>query len=125
MISSISTIGQTITVKVVDNVAFLGNREEGIQLFDISDEMNPVEIYNYDTTGLASDVAVSSELNVFAFASTSGGIYLFRGPDGEIERLQRIDDSEIGYTYSVKISGNYLYAGTRYGVYKFEIKNLR
>ncbi|MCF7919518.1 MAG: hypothetical protein K9N06_06370 [Candidatus Cloacimonetes bacterium] len=125
IVNNISTIGQTIAVKVVDNVAYLGNREEGIQLLDISDELNPVEIFNYDTTGLASDIAVSPELNVFALASTSGGIYLFRGPDGVIERLQRIDDSEIGYTYKVKIHGNYLYAGTRYGIYKFEIINLR
>ncbi|MCF7911198.1 MAG: hypothetical protein K9M99_01615 [Candidatus Cloacimonetes bacterium] len=123
-IGSVGTIGQTIAVKVVDNIAYLGNREEGIQVFDIADINNPVELFNYDTTGLASDIVVNTELNVFALASTSGGIYLFNGPQGEIRRLQRIDDSEIGYTYKVKIHGNYLYAGTRYGIYKYKIVNL-
>ena len=123
-LGTISTTGQTISVKVVDNIAYLGNREEGINVVDISDLNNPVELFSYDTWGLASDIAVNSELNVFALASTSGGVYLFNGPEGEIRRLQCIDDSEIGYTYLVRIQGNLLYVGTRYGVYKYAIINL-
>ncbi len=124
LLGTISTIGQTITVKVVDNIAYLGNREEGVNVVDISDLNNPIELFNYDTTGLASDLAVNAELNIFALASTSGGVYLFSGPEGEIRRLQRIDDSEIGYTNLVRLRGNLLYVGTRYGVYKYAIINL-
>jgi hypothetical protein len=123
-VGTVGTIGQTIAVKVVDSIAYLGNREEGISVHDISNLNSPQELFDYDTVGLASDISVSSELNVFALASTSGGVYLFQGPAGEIKRLQRIDDSEIGYTYQVEIAGSYLYVGTRYGVYKYLIVNI-
>ncbi|MDP8220922.1 MAG: hypothetical protein P9X26_06225 [Candidatus Stygibacter frigidus] len=73
---------------------------------------------------MASDIEVNTELNVFALASTSGGVYLFNGPVGEIKRLQRIDDSEIGYTYLIEMHGDRLYVGTRYGVYKYKIVNI-
>jgi len=121
---TVSTTGQTLAVKVVDNIAYLGNREEGIQVLDISDFNNPVELFNYDTTGLASDIEVNTDLNVFALASSSGGVYLFSGPEGEIKRLQRIDDSEIGYVNMIEMRGDLLYVGTRYGVYKYKIVNL-
>ena len=124
LMGTVGTTGQTIAVKVVDNIAYLGNREEGIQVFDISDIDNPIELFNYDTTGLASDIEVNTELNVFALASTSGGVYLFNGPEGEIKRLQRIDDSEIGYTYLIEMHGDLLFVGTRYGVYKYKIVNI-
>ncbi|MDP8220921.1 MAG: hypothetical protein P9X26_06220, partial [Candidatus Stygibacter frigidus] len=39
---TVGTTGQTLTVKVVDNIAYLGNREEGIQVLDISDIDNPI-----------------------------------------------------------------------------------
>jgi LVIVD repeat len=123
-IGGIDTPGQTLAVKVVDNIAYLGNREEGIQVLDITDINNPIELYNYDTTGLASDIEVNTELNVFALASSSGGIYLFSGPEGEIKRLQRIDDSGIGYVNMIEMRGDLLYVGTRYGVYKYKIVNL-
>lgn len=123
-VGRLSSLGQTIDVKVVDNVAFLANREEGILLYDITDEMNPVEIYSYNTTGLASDISIDSSRNLFAIASTSGGAYLFQGPDEETKRLDRIYESEIGYTYKVVLHNGYLYAGTRYGVYKYRIKNI-
>jgi len=124
ILTTISTIGQTLSVKVVDNIAYIGNREEGIMVADISDPANPIELYNYDTTGLASDIAVNPALNIFALASTSGGVYLFNGSQGEIKRLQRIYQSEIGYTYKVKFHGSHLYVATRYGVYKYAIVNL-
>ena len=123
-IGTISTLGQTIAVKVVDSLAYLGNREEGIQIIDFTDLENPVELFNYNTVGLASDISVDVEKNIFALASTSGGVYLFKGSNDEIERLQRIDDSEIGYTNVVAIKGDYLYVGTRYGIHKYLIVNL-
>lgn len=121
---TVGTIGQTIAVKVVDNIAYLGNREEGIQVMDITDINNPIELFNYDTIGLASDIEVNTELNVFALASSSGGVYLFNGPEGDIRRLQRIDDSEIGYTNLIEMHSDLLYVGTRYGVYKYKIVNI-
>lgn len=124
ILGTVGGIGQTLAVKVVDNVGYLCNREEGVMVVEMSDLDNPVELLNYDTVGLASEVTVNEELGVFALASTSGGIYLFRNNAGEIERLQRIDDSEIGYTYTVEIKGNELYVGTRYGVYKYIIVNV-
>lgn len=120
ILTNIDTQGEAMDVSVVDTIAFIADRTEGVSIIDISDIYNPLNLFRYDTSGYAQSVAVKD--NYLALGSGGGGVYLFDITDIDaVEFLARIDDDEIGYTYRVEIKENYIYAVTKRGVAKLQI----
>ena len=114
------TPGEALDVKIVDNFAFIADRQEGFEIVDITDVNNLVTISHEDTEGYAQSLDL--EANYLAIASGGGGVYLFDVTDKTNPKfLDRIDDEEIGYTYKVVFHNGILYAATRNGIYKLTI----
>lgn len=122
IISETDTQGEALAVKVVDNYAYIAAKEEGLQVIDISDIENPELVYSFDTSGWAQSVDVEEDYLVVG--SGGGGLYLFDVSDkANPEFLDRIDDSEIGYTYKAILSNGEIFVATKIGVVKLKIND--
>jgi len=120
VIGSEDTSGEALDVKIVDNYAYVADKQEGFKIIDISDVNNPTTISGLDTEGYAQSIDVTDDY--LAVASGGGGVYIFDISDkNNPEFLDRKDDKEIGYTYKVLFHNGILFAATRNGVYRFSI----
>lgn len=121
-ISETNTPGRALEVKVVGNYAYIADKETGLQVINISDIENPELIYSFDTSGYAQSVDVEEDYLVVG--SGGGGVYLFDVSDKATPKfLDRIDDSEIGYTYKAFLSNMEVFAATKIGVVKLKIND--
>jgi hypothetical protein len=120
IVGNVTTIGQAIDVKVVDNLAYVACKEEGLSIIDVSDPTEPHILSEKNTSGWAQSVDVQDGL--VAIGSGGGGAYLFDAsePTAPIQ-IGRVTSSRIGYTYSVMFHGNRVYASTKTGIYALGI----
>ena len=115
--------GEVLTVKVVDNYAFVTCKEEGFAIINISNMENPIMIFSDDTSGWAQSIDVEGDYLVVG--SGGGGVYLYDISNAENPQfLDRIDDNEIGYTYKVVIENEQIFAATKRGIYKLKMNSL-
>ena len=119
--ATIDTPGEAVDVKYVDNTLFVACQEAGIAIIDITNTENPITLFHEDTTGYAQSIAIQD--NILVVGSGGGGVYVYDISDLQnVKQIERIDDSLIGYTYKVEIKDNYIYAGTKQGLYKILIQ---
>ena len=120
-VSLTDTDGDARNVTIVDNYAFISDRQEGFPNLDISDVSNPTFVSQKDTDGFTRNIDV--EGNYMVVASGGGGVYLYDISNiDDPEFLDRVDDSEIGYTYKTLIKDGIIFVATRRGVAKFSIE---
>ncbi len=120
-VSLTDTDGDARNVTIVDNYAFISDRQEGFTILDISDVSNPTFVSQKDTDGFTRNIDV--EGNYMVVASGGGGVYLYDISNiDDPEFLDRVDDSEIGYTYKTLIKDGIIFVATRRGVAKFSIE---
>jgi hypothetical protein len=122
ILKTIDTPGEARDVKFVDNTLFVACQEEGFEIIDISNLENPVLVFRKNTVGYAQSVSV--ENSILAIGSGGGGVYVY-----DISSLSnpvflgRITSAKIGYTFVVTVHNNFIYAGTKTGIFKISIKN--
>jgi len=120
IVSITDTDGDARNVKIVDNYAYVTDRYEGFAIIDISDVENPVKISQKDTSGYTRNIDI--EGNYMVISAGGSGIYLYDITDKyNPQYLDRIDDSEIGYTYKALIKNNHIIVATRMGIAKISI----
>lgn len=98
--------GNVEDIAVDGNVAYLAAGEAGLFVIDISDDMNPKILYQYDSMGYAEGVTVKGKY-----------VYLADGPDGLIilDANVKSELKEVGkvfsynYAFAVAIQDNYAY----------------
>jgi len=120
VISMTDTNGDARNVKLVDNYAYISDRSEGFAIIDVTDAENPVKISQKDTSGYTRNIDV--EGNYMVISAGGSGVYLYDISDKQNpEYLDRIDDSEIGYTYKVLIKNGIIITASRSGISKISI----
>lgn len=121
-VSTLNTQGESIDVVKQGGFLYTVNQEEGVTVADVANLLSPKIITNLQTTGYAQNLDVKD--NILAVASGGGGLYLYDISDKNcIKLLENIDDSQIGYTYKVKLVDDKVYAATKKGVYCYKILN--
>jgi len=120
VVSLTDTDGDARNVKIVDNYAYISDRHEGFAIIDISDVENPVKISQKDTSGYTRNIDV--EGNYMVISAGGSGVYLYDITDKhDPQYLDRIDDSEIGYTYKALIKNKTIITASRSGISKISI----
>jgi hypothetical protein len=89
-------------------------------VIDVTDPANPVLLSTVDTDGYAQKIDVSNEY--VAVASGGGGVYVFDRTNPAAPTLLHHVESLIDYTYVAALKGDLVFAGTKSGVFKINIK---
>jgi hypothetical protein len=116
----VDTPGEALDVKVVDNYAYVADKTQGLSVIDVTDPANPVLLSTVDTDGYAQKIDVSNEY--VAVASGGGGVYVFDRTNPAAPTLLHHVESLIDYTYVAALKGDLVFAGTKSGVFKINIK---
>ena len=120
IISEINTTGEALAVTVCENYAYIADKTYGITVVDFSDVEHPKVVNTYNTTGYAQQI--DAEGDYLVLASGGGGVYLFDISQRDTPIfIDRWDDSDIGYTYDVKLYNGEVFVATREGVYRMSI----
>lgn len=115
----VDTPGEALDVKVVDTIAYVADKTQGLSVIDVSDPTNPILLTSIDTEGYAQQIDVSD--NYIAIASGGGGVYVFDRSAPTAPILLHHIDALIDYSYSVALKGDMVFAGTKSGVFKINI----
>ena len=59
---SYDTPGEALSVTVSNNIAYVADKESGLQIIDVSNPQNPFLLGSYDTPGYALSVFVSNNI---------------------------------------------------------------
>lgn len=122
IINQFRTNGEALDVAVCNKTVYAALREEGILALNMQNPRLPVVLYRYNTTGYAQNIDCSEKY--LAVASGSGGVYVFDVINQQqIKFIGSLDESDIGYTYKVKIVGDFVYAATKTGLVKIKINS--
>ncbi|RLD54035.1 MAG: hypothetical protein DRJ01_18580 [Bacteroidetes bacterium] len=117
----INTSGVALDVKVVNNYAFVADKEAGFSIIDVQNIESAKVIFSTDTEGYAQSIDVEGKY--LAVGSGGGGVYLYDISDvNNPQFLDQISADEIGYTYKVIIKNDIIFAATKRGVYKLLIQ---
>jgi hypothetical protein len=122
-ISQVDTPGDAQSIVVKDNIVYVADLHQGLQLVDITDITNPVLLDNsYNMSGEA--VSIDIHNNHLAVASNTGGLYIYDISDILSPKLlERKLMSEIGYLYKVQFYQDDLYVASRdKGVIRYSFK---
>lgn len=121
--SVVDTPGDARDVLVNGNIVYVADRQQGLQVVDITNINNPVLLDTAKSTdGYA--VSLSKSGNLLAVGSGSGGVYLYdiSTPANPI-LIDRLRYSDIGYVNKVLFYDNELYVASRdSGILRYQIQ---
>ena len=120
----INTPGEARDMKICDNYIYVADRQQGLQIIDITDISNPIllEASARATNGFATSIDISGQF--LALGSGSGGVYLYdiSNPTTPI-LIDNLNEDEIGYVYKVLFFKNELYISSKSrGIVRYQVQ---
>lgn len=111
--------GSSKGIAIENYIAYVANREEGLEIINISDPQHPVKIASFKTAGIAKDVCIYKN-HAYVAIGPNGVDIIYVGEPKNPWRASTIDPP--GYIIEIELRSNVLYVATNFdGLYLFEV----